>query len=87
MRRLFMLTGLVSVLTLGGCAYFQTLQESPQFKEFCNWAPVAIAGIGQATVEASNDPAKQEVTRAMSQALVFLKLASAQCPVAPVVTP
>ena len=70
----------VLALTLGGCSYFQTLKDTPAFKEFCSWSGTAIQGIGAAVIESSNDPAKQKVTVAMSQALVFLKLAAAQCP-------
>lgn len=71
----------VLALTLGGCSWGQKLQDSSAYKEFCSWAPVAVAAIGASVIESSNDPNKQEATRAMSQALVFLKLAAAQCPV------
>ena len=71
----------VFLSTVVGCAYVQsTLDKSSQYQEFCRWSPVAIAAIGQAVIESSNDPSKHEATRAMSQALVFLKLAAAQCP-------
>jgi len=83
MRRIFLTLLLLATLSLSGCAYWQTLQDSSQFKAFCNWAPVAISGIANAVIESSNDPAKQQVTAAMSQALVFLKLAAAQCPIVP----
>jgi hypothetical protein len=80
MRRVGLILLLLATLSLSGCSYWQTLQDSSQFREFCRWAPVAISGIGQAVIESSNDPAKHNVTAAMSQALVFLKLAAAQCP-------
>lgn len=78
MRRLGWL--ILPILLLGGCSWGQKLQDTPAYKEFCSWSPVAIAAIGGAVIESSNDPNKQEATRAMSQALVFLKLAAAQCP-------
>jgi hypothetical protein len=69
------------LVMMSGCAYFQnTLDQSSQYQEFCKWAPVAIAAIGSAVIESSNDPSKLKETQAMSQALVFLKLAAAQCP-------
>lgn len=69
---------------LGGCAYLQGIQDSPQFKQFCSWSPVAISGIEQAVVESAKDPAKVKVTTAMTQALMYLKLAASQCPPAAV---
>lgn len=79
--RIMMTLVMIGMLSLGGCAYLQSITDSKQFKEFCAWAPVANQGIEAAIQEAMKDPAKANVVIAMSQAVQFLRLASAQCPV------
>lgn len=71
---------LALAFTLGGCAFLQSAQNSPEYKQFCSWAPVASAGIEQAIVQSAKDPAKAKVTSAMTQALMYLRVAASQCP-------
>jgi hypothetical protein len=69
------------MLMLSGCAYLQTITDSKEFKAFCGWAPVAVSAVEAATVESAKDPSKKIATEAMGNAVLFLRLASAQCPV------
>lgn len=85
MKDIMRFVGLLFIAGLAGCSYLHTVTNSKEFQAFCGWAPVAITGIQAAVTESASDPSKKIATEAMGNALMFLKLASAQCPVVPVV--
>jgi len=81
MKHLLFGMGFVAALSLAGCAYISSVTNSKEFQAFCKWSPLAISAIEAAAIESAKDPAKQDVTNSLSQTVMFLRVASAQCPV------
>lgn len=80
MRIAWLVVSMAGVLGLSGCAQMAQLMESPQGKQFCAWAPVAVVAIRSAAEETRNDPAKRRAGEALVQAAAYLQLAASQCP-------
>jgi hypothetical protein len=75
------------LLTLGGCAQLSQMMDSPQGKQFCSWAPVAIVVIQSTAVEMAKDPEKAKAADALGQAAIYFRLVASQCPASASVTP